>query len=193
MPAPAQNHRAWIESISPPWAAGENAAAYYGVTLGLVGDLLAEGLRLALLMPWLLEDESPDDVLPLVGSELRMPRYPTETSAAYRARLVDAGNRYANAGTFTRINAEIVAAGYSGTVYVDVSAPGPGLVTPWYSQFWILTSGISAESLATQAAIARKWKSARWMFRGFIINDPPTLRDPMGVGDVVSVGEGWVG
>jgi len=53
---------------SPAWMVGtpENgqlAERFWGVVLGLTGDLFAEAMRLALRMPWLLDPESPDDVL----------------------------------------------------------------------------------------------------------------------------------
>jgi hypothetical protein len=171
MAAPAQNHRAMVESVSPSWALGENAAAYYGTTLGLTGDVLAEALRCILLMPWLLEPESPDDVLSLIGAEVRMPRYPSETAAAYRARLVDAFNRYANAGTPARINAEITAAGLNGTVTFQPGHPGPppALTLPYWSQFWISTTHSTAAELDLIRAIVAKWKSVQWLFRGFIL------------------------
>jgi hypothetical protein len=171
MAAPAQTHRAYVESVSPPWALGENSAAYYGAALGLTGDLIAAGLRLVLLMPWLLEPESPDDVLSLIGAEVRMPRYPSETAAAYRARLVDAFNRYANAGTPARINAEIAAAGLVGTVTFQPGHPGPppALATPYWSQFWITTTSSSDAELSLIRAIVLKWKSVQWIFRGFIL------------------------
>jgi hypothetical protein len=171
MAAAAQNYRAYVESVSPPWASGENSAGYYGAAIGLTGDLIAEALRLCLLMPWLLEAESPDDVLALVGSEVRMPRYQNETAAAYRARLVDYVNRYANAGTPARINAEIAAAGLNGTVTFQPGHPGPppALATPYWSQFWITTTHTDDATLSLLRAIVMKWKSVYWLFRGFIL------------------------
>lgn len=189
MPAAPQNHRAYVESVSPPWAAGENSAGYYGAALGLTGDLIAEALRLCLLMPWLLETESPDDVLALVGSELRMPRYQSETAAAYRARLVDYVNRYANAGTPARINAEIAAAGLSGTVTFQPLHPGPppALLVPYWSQFWITitVADTTDAGIAEMRAIVAKWKSVYWIFRGFILTG---FTAP-----IVSIGEDAVG
>jgi hypothetical protein len=180
MAAAPQNHRAYVESVSPPWALGENSAGYYGAALGLTGDLIAEALRLCLLMPWLLEVESPDDVLALIGSEVRMPRYPSETASAYRARLVDYVNRYANAGTPARINAEIAAAGLSGTVLFQPGHPGPNQEPSYWSQFWVLTTYVDSASLALITAIALKWKSVQWLFRGFVLNDPTVAGGAIG-------------
>jgi hypothetical protein len=165
-----KNFRTFLSEISPDGFAAALSSGYFGATLALAGDLMGEGLKQALRMAWLLEETSPDDVLALVGLELRMPRYPSETSAAYRARLVDAFNRYSNAGTPARINAEIAAAGLNGTVTFQPTHPGPppALAVPYWSQFWITTTHVDEANLGLLRAIAAKWKSVQWLFRGFI-------------------------
>lgn len=192
MPAPAQNFRALVESVSPAPLVAANSSGYYGATLGLTGDLLAEAVRLVLLMPWLLEDESPDDVLSLIGAEVRMPRYPSETAAAYRARLVDAFNRYDTAGTAARINAEIAAAGLTGTVTFQPGHPGPppALLVPYWSQFWITTTHSSEADLSLLRSIVMKWKSVQWLFRGFILTG---FTAPIAAIGELAVGEDSVG
>src|SRR5688500_5062436 len=189
MPAPV-NHRAMVESVSPPWAVGENSAGYYGATLGLTGDLIAESLRRILLMPWLLESESPDDVLSLIGAELRLPRYPNETAAAYRARLLVWKAIYDAAGTLTGINAQITPAHLTGTVLFQPGHPGPNFEPSYWSQSWILTSLLDAPSLELMTSIARKLKSVYWTFRGFVANDAiaMTVPDLIPVGDTVAEG-----
>lgn len=162
----------WVEDWSPSWALGELSAGWYGTLAGLRADMLAEGMRIALLGAWLDEPESPDDVLALAGAEYRMPRYPSETAAQYRARLLTAFTRHANAGTPARINAEIADAQLDGTVLFQPLHPGPlpDLVTPYWSQFFILTTETEADPLGTLRGIAKRWKSVQWMFRAFVFD-----------------------
>jgi hypothetical protein len=159
-----------VEQVSPPWALGENSGAYFGTTIGLSGDVGFELMRLAVVGAWLNDPDSPDDVLALAGAEFRLPRYPNETSSAYRARILDAWSLYENAGTPARINAEIVAAGLSGTVTFQPLHPGPSpaLAVPYWSQFWITTTVTTGPELDTIRAIVMKLKSVYWLFRGFI-------------------------
>lgn len=186
-----RNYRQLLELCSPSAFVAAVSSGYYGV-IALAGDKAAEAMRLALLMPWLAEDESPDDVLALAGAQRRLPRYPNETAAQYRARLLRWKELYDNAGTPARVNAEIVSAGLNGTVFFDASAPGPGGVIPWWSQFWIQTT-TTGESINTIIGIAKKWKSSRWLFRSLIFNVAIVTHDPIAVGDVVTEGEAWVG
>jgi hypothetical protein len=178
-----------VEQVSPPWAIGENSGAYFGTTIGLSGDVGFELMRLAVVGAWLNDPDSPDDVLALAGAEFRLPRYASETSDAYRARILDAWSRYDNAGTPARINAEIAAAGLSGTVTFQPDHPGPPpeLAVPYWSQFWITitTADVTDAGIAEMRAIVAKWKSVYWIFRGFILTGftAPT----------VSIGEDAVG
>lgn len=165
------NFRKFLSEISPDGFAGDLSGAYLGATLALAGDLMGEGLKQALRMAWLLEGTSPDDVLALMGLELRLPRYPSETAGAYRARLVNAWSLYDTAGTAARINEQIAAAGMNGTVTFQPLHPGPppALLVPYWSQFWITTTHFSDADISVLRSIAKKWKSVRWIFRGFII------------------------
>jgi hypothetical protein len=170
MAAPANTCRLRVEQASPPWALGENSAPYYGTTLGLSGDLGFELMWRAVAGAWLDDPLSPDDVLPLAGAEVRLPRYANETSDAYRARILNAWTLYEFAGTAARINEQIAAASLNGTVTFQPTHPGPppALLVPYWSQFWITTTHVDEASLGLLRAIAAKWKSVRWLFRGFI-------------------------
>lgn len=186
--------RGFIAQNSPSDFLADLSGAYYGVTLGTVGDTMAECLARVLLMPWLAEEESPDDVLPLVGAEVRLPRYQLETADQYRARLLNCWEIYDNAGTHDRINAEIAAAGRNGTVLFQPGEPGPNLEpAPYWSQFWILTTETTTEGVNEVFAIARKWKSVYWRLRGFLFDVPITLPAPIAFGDLATFGEGTFG
>jgi hypothetical protein len=172
---------------------GQLAERFWGVVVGLTGDLFAEAMRLALRMPWLLDPESPDDVLPLIGAERRIRQYPGESAAAYRARLHAAWDTYSAPGK-TAIETELALAGWPGTV-VFYDRPGPkGEPAPYWSQFWVRFGvgdhpvtgdapawdsgatwdgstlwdiGAPAAFIATIRAIVSKWKPSRWICRGF--------------------------
>lgn len=189
------NFRDLIERISPPWLAAENAAGFVGVVFALVGDTIAEGAELAARAPWLLEATSPDDVLPLIGDERRMPRYPSETAAQYRARLHGAWNAYSFGGDESAIITQLEAAGFVGVRIYD---PGNWERGPsgYSTQFWVwfpegshpITAqgpicgagpvcgdgsicgpvGITPAQLRAVRSLVRKWKSSRWICRQLI-------------------------
>lgn len=169
----------------------------FGVLASLTGDLNADGLSNALKLAWLADPASPDDVLPLVGSERGMPRYPGETAAQYRARLLDAWNAYKFAGSEGTIVQQFAHAGYPGTeIQFDAAALGPnGEAAPYWSQFWVYFPyssghpvtgdgpqwgafnygdgtvyglGVTVGFYQLIHGIVGKWKPVRWICRGFI-------------------------
>lgn len=182
----------WVESWSPAHFSGELSAGWFGVLIGLRGNLLAECSRLVLVGPWLSHPDSPDDILPLVGAEYRMPRYPLETAAQYRARLLRAFEIHDFAGTPACINGQIADAQLVGEVLFQPMHPGPApdFLTPYWSQFWITTTSTSAEELTTLRQIARRWKPVEWILR-YLIVETPALLSP--TGDHVAVDDGAVG
>ncbi len=189
------NFREWVASISAPWLQGKYSAPYVGVVLSLTADLASAGLRQVLRMPWLLDPESPDDVLPLIGKERRMPAYPGESAASYRARLWGAGEAYRFAGSALAITTQLAAAGYpNAEVRFYPGTPGPNGALDYWSQFWVWfpvgshpvtgagepwagfswgdgtlygVSGATADFFATIRGIVRKWKPVDWICRGF--------------------------
>jgi hypothetical protein len=190
------NFKEMVDSQLPrPFAEGIGGG-WFGVLHSLTGDLLAEGMSLALRLAWLREAESPDDVLPLVGLERGMPRYPGETPAQYRARLLDAWNAYRFAGAEQTIVSQFAHAGYPGVQIVfNAAALGPnGEAAPYWSQFWVhfpLSSGhpvtgagptwnsfnygdgtvyglgVTVGFYQLIHGIVGKWKPVRWICRGF--------------------------
>jgi hypothetical protein len=192
----ANTFRDWVKSISPPALLGPLSEAFVAVTQSLTADLLADGLRLALRMPWLLDEESPDDILPLIGKERRMPAYPAETPAQYRLRLWRAWDAYAYAGSEFCLTDQLAAAGYPNCQVIYYPArPGPNGQSPYWSQFWIRFPEGSHEVVrigsnwdgftwddgtvwgpayfpplfvATIRGIVAKWKPVDWICRGFL-------------------------
>jgi hypothetical protein len=147
-------------------------------------------------MPWLADPTSPDDVLPLVGTERRMPRYPQELPATYRSRLLGAWDTYGFGGDESVLEAQLAAYGYPGKVTFFPGRDGPfGQPAPYRTQFWITFAvgthpvtgggppwdtfnwddgslwgpvGYSAEFATTLHQIVNKWKPVQWVCRGFI-------------------------
>lgn len=186
----------YVASVLPRPFGAALSSGWFGVLNALTGNLIAEGMGIALRMPWLLEEESPDDVLPLVGAERGMPRYPDESVTNYRARLHDAWDAYKFAGSEGTISAQFAHAGYPGVeIYFDAAALGPrGEAAPYWSQFWIYfpySSGhpvtatgptwgsftygdgtiyglsVSVAFYQLLHGIGGKWKPTRWYLRGF--------------------------
>ena len=93
----------------PPPGMGERLTGY----IGLLWDSISLGTEEALLCPWLLEPTSPDDILPYVASERRMPRYPGEAAANHRARLAGAWDAWTLAGNEAAIIGQLEGFGLS--------------------------------------------------------------------------------
>lgn len=203
--SPLGTIRRLIEDNSPSWASGDLGSGFFGVLFGLVGDSINTGLALCLRMPWLAESTSPDDVLPLVGSERRMPRYPHESAQSYRARLLGAWDAYGLGGDESAIETQLAAYGYPGKVVFFPGLDGPfGQPAPYRTQFWIrfpngthpVTSegppwdsfnwddgsqwgpvGYTPEFAATLHSIVNKWKPVQWICRGFIFENGTAVWD----------------
>ncbi len=193
------NFRDYIAGLLPRPFADELGQGWFGVIFGLTGDTLAQGMSDAVRMPWLRDPTSPDDVLPFIGNERGMLRYPGESAAKYRSRLIEAWDAYQFAGAAAAIENQLAAYGFPGKVTFFPGRDGPfGQPAPYWSQFWItfapgthpVTSegvpwdsfnwddgttwgpiGYTAEFSATLHAIVNKWKPVEWICRGFIFQN----------------------
>lgn len=202
----------YVEETSADWQLQDYSAAWFGVLFGLTGNLIMQGLAYALRSTSLLDEQSPDDVLPLIGNERRMPRYPLETTAQYRARLHGAWEANSFAGA-DAILMQLEAAGVAGE-FRYYARPGPNGEPFYWSQFWVFfpygshpitgpavevdsgwtvgdgtvigATGGSAAFFATLRGIIRKWKPVQWIGRGFVFG--------LGGGEVgaFNVGDGTV-
>lgn len=187
---PPRNWREFIAQVCNSWLLGPLSTGFVGVVLGITGDTAEEGMSEGVKMPWLLEPTSPPDALPLIGSERRMPRYPGETDAQYRARLYGAWDTYQFGGDENTILGQLALAGFPGAEIFDpgnatFSPPsywshfiivfplGTHTVTaagPAYGSFnWGATNygpvGLTADTAATIRGIIAKWKPVQWICR----------------------------
>lgn len=190
------NFRDYVASVLPRPFAAALSSGWFGILHGATGDQLAQGMSDAVRMPWLLDPKSPDDVLPMVGNERGIPRYPGESVASYRNRLVGAWGAYTFAGAALSIEEQLAAYGFPGKIIFMPARTGPfGEPAPYWSQFWIdfptgthpVTSegppwdsfnwddgsdwgpvGYTREFANTLHAIVEKWKPAQWICRGFL-------------------------
>lgn len=139
---------------------------------------------------------SPDDVLGLVGKERGgLFKYPVESYAQFRARLLIARETWDEAGFQTAILGQLAAAGFAGaTLEYHADRLGPrGETAPYRSQFWVrfppgLITGdgaqwgeftwgdgtiwgahmLSLEHYLTILAIVDKFRDAQSICHGFI-------------------------
>jgi hypothetical protein len=184
-----------VAGIMPRPLSQRLSAAWFGLLGGYTGDALSDGMSIAARMALLRDPMSPDDVLPLIGNERRMPRYPGESAASYRERLHGAWVAYGEIGEPT-IPEQFRIAGYPGVeIQFDAAATGPrGEAAPYWSQFWVYFPYSSAHPVTGDGptwgafnygdgtvyglgvpvsfyqlihGIAGKWKPVRWFCRGF--------------------------
>lgn len=87
-----------------------------------------------------LPSRCPDDALDAVGRMLKIERYPGETNASYRGRLVAAWPTWETAGSDEGIEEQIKAFGIpDARVYADFEGQfGPGPQGSWYTRFWVV-------------------------------------------------------
>lgn len=77
----------WVAKLheSVGWARGMWAERFFGLTQGLLGDWIAEGMREAVRAK--MPSFAAPDALEEIGIETGLPRLPVESTAQYRARL----------------------------------------------------------------------------------------------------------
>ncbi len=117
----------------PRYFTNPKISGFVGVTLGLTADEAAETQILACRMHLLDDPESPDDVLPYLARDRKLPRYPGETAAQHRARLIAAWEIYDETGTEEVIEKQLLAAGYGPDVFIgDFGNPDVAFGDPQY-------------------------------------------------------------
>lgn len=136
----AINWRAYAKRFLPGTALGYWGERLTGM-LALFADDTATGLSEARKAPWLAEATSPDDVLTHVGNERLMEKYPGETDATYRARLLAAWDTWSKAGNESVIIAQLTAFGLSGiTIKTNADWNWDNQPNNW-SRFWVVITG----------------------------------------------------
>lgn len=119
-------------SIAPPVLAGANGANYLGVSLSLQADALSEILQLAIRLTF-GHDKQPDDALEISGRNRGLLWAPGESKQAFQARVRDAWNSWAIAGTAKSITDVLALIGFSNAVVV----PDPSWASAWSLSFGI--------------------------------------------------------
>jgi len=192
------NYRAYVANLlgGIRWA-----RAYYGerVTVGFIGlmsDMIAEGVSQTVKARFEDAPTFPADALAYVGGNKSIERYPGDTDATYKARTKQAFSSWEEAGTRHALLRELSAFGYPGALlYEDWEWSRPP--QPWWSQFWVLfpdgthsvapstvqygsgelygpsglmygVTGITAAELSGLRRIIKKWKRASSICRGLI-------------------------
>jgi hypothetical protein len=195
--AESSNWRDYVAKISAPWMLRTWGERFFGL-LGLITDTASEGVKLALLSNWLLEPTSPDDILPKIGRERHLHRYPAETPAQHRTRLHQAWATWVNAGSHVNMITQFELAGWPGVMIFDNAE-----IYEWesphdtenISRFWVImppeshtfaadgiwsdpgtwtdgglwdTSNATFEQIQTMRGIIRKFKPVDWRCAGII-------------------------
>jgi len=112
----------------------DRASAFFGVLVGVLADSHQEAATLAARMHLLDDEQSPDDILPIIAKDRKLERYYLETAAQHRQRLIGAWGIYAIAGSETVILEQLRAAGFGPTVLMpEWGEPGPEWGEPGYT------------------------------------------------------------
>jgi len=137
----SRNWREFVQGIVPTVFQGFYGERLVGV-LALLADLISEGASEALKVPWLREPTSPDDALRFAAFDRNLERYPNESAAQHRARLLRAWQDWTAAGDESAILGQLGAAAFEGAViYCQGEWWRPPdtdvLGNPWWSLCWI--------------------------------------------------------
>lgn len=183
----ASNYRSFFATaLSPRWARGYFGERWMGLK-ALFLDVIAEGFSEALRAPDLYRTAITDDALELDGQARNIPRYPTETSAQYLARLKTAWATWQSAGSPGAIVTQLTLAGFTATLYTPlrthpiygtphgewVRPPLTHPVTgaPWWSRFWVVIDAPHGYTWPVWGTMT--WGSFTW---GFPVALGTTLR-----------------
>jgi hypothetical protein len=129
-----------LDGLLPEWAKDDVSLKLFGVAFGLVSEMVASAQLVAATAGLLALDTSPDDALPIAAKERGgLWRYPFETLAQYRQRLIAAAPAAEFSGSSYAITSQLAAAGYPGvTIVTHYDREGPrGEPAPYQSQFWL--------------------------------------------------------
>lgn len=130
----ARDYRTWIPTRMPAWGQGKWFARYMhafalyldGLLQGAVESVKARALHIA-----------PDDALPYAGADSSLPRYPTETLTAYRARLQRRFDDWPAAGTEIGLLGQLTAFGLTAEIKENADWNWDGSAENW-SRFWVI-------------------------------------------------------
>jgi hypothetical protein len=129
-----------MDGLLPDWAKYEHGGRLCYGAFGVIAEGLADQQTRACCAGMLASPHSPDDALPLAGRERGdLPRYPGETAAQYRLRLIDAYNAWGFGGADQSIVSQLDLAGFPGAqIAYYANRVGPrGEPAPYLSQFWV--------------------------------------------------------
>jgi hypothetical protein len=190
------SYEQWLVEQSPGWLQGPYGAGYVG-TLGLTKDTVVDAVKQAIKARFI--KLAPNDALGYIGDDRVIERYPVDTDATYRARLVAAWETWLYAGTDRGVIAAMNAAGFA-NVQIFNNLVGPGFEMTWppdsdaanWSRFWVVITdpqwtGVAwgdghkwgdpwswgttatAADAAWIRAIIRKWKSSHTICKEILI------------------------
>ena len=151
-------------------------------TFSLAIDAFMEATTQAIRAPW-VADNPPPDAVALVGKEVLIPRYPTDTNETYRARVQNAWVDWDQGGTEEAIINRLTLAGNpdaeifrwvndgSWSEFIvffpagshNVTSDGPTIGSFTVGDGTILgPEGITPVELSTLKGIIKQWKPGQW-------------------------------
>lgn len=132
----ARDFREYIFQQSPGFLRQKWGARLMGL-VGLAADISAEGAQQAIAARFSQSPIFPPDAYALIGSERSMPRFPSETLASYRERVLDAWNAWRNAGTEIGLIDQLSYFPVTAQIYTNADWDWDGDASNW-SRFWVV-------------------------------------------------------
>lgn len=132
----ASDFREYIAQQSPGFLRQRWGARFMGL-IGLSSDTIAEGAQQAVAARFTRSPIFPPDAYELIGAERSMPRFPSETLAAYRERVLDAWNAWRNAGTEIGLIDQLSYFPVTAEVYANADWDWDSDSENW-SRFWVV-------------------------------------------------------
>jgi len=128
-------NREWIESRLPTWFKKKlGVAPRFIGAMALMADGLIQGVVEGVKARSLYI--GPDDALPRAGRDSSLPRYPNETPASHRARLVKRWDDWPQAGTELGLLSQYLGFQALAELKENVDWNWDGVAAKW-SRFWI--------------------------------------------------------
>ncbi len=137
--------RSLLERISPAWVTRYLGERLIQGVIGLLGDTLKESTMAASRSDLLAEPESPYDAVEAQGKDRVIERYPADTNATYRQRVLGAWTAWGQSGVTSALLDQVSRFGFPNAL-LKVPSDWDGANGYGSRKFWIILPSITEGS-----------------------------------------------